>query len=191
MIGNLCKAMGAAITAVILSVCFAVYPAMAVGNVQTVSVEIPPLELVPPECVDINVQIEGQGCVLYSQKNADPGKLLDGMDAIVKTDAPVDFEFVPEYRGNGWHIAQVVYNGTDMTELAVSDEWNRIQMNAQQDGTLYVRYEENVPEEPQDALPKTEDKMNILSILVPIVVGGALICVAAVAIIIHNNVHND
>lgn len=78
-----------------------------------------------------------------------------------------------------------------MTELAVNDEWHRIQVSAQQDGTLYVRYEENVPEEPQDALPKTEDKTNILSIIVPVAVGGALICVAAVAIIIHNNMHND
>lgn len=191
MIGNLCKAVYAAIATVILSVCFAACPAMAEENVQTVSVEIPPLELAPPEYVNIDVQIEGQGCVLYSQKNADPGKLLDGMDAIVKTDAPVDFEFVPEYRGNGWHIAQVIYNGTDMTELAVNDKWNRIQVNAQQDGTLYVRYEENALEGPQDTLPKTGDKTNILSIIVPIAIGGALICVATVAIIIHNNTHSD
>lgn len=170
--------------------------AIADEQTQTVSVEIPPIELPAPVSAIVNVEIEGQGCVFYSQNNADPGKLLNGMSADVKTEAPVEFDFAPDCNGNGWYIAQVVYNGEDITELVINSELNRIVIDVKQNSTLYIRYEENVleqpvKEEPQDILPKTGDNTNILGIIVPIVVGSALICATVAAIIIHNSIQND
>lgn len=216
---NFCSIVIGAVLAMTLVPCAAI----AEVPVQTVSVEIPAAEQPSQEYGDLTLEVmtEGQGCVWYSQNNADPGRLQGITGTIVQWGSLIDLEF---NSSPGWHIAQVIYNDKDITEQVINSELNRIEVEGSLNGNvLYARYEqdpveelppveeppmeeptiEEVPPTPVEEVPPDEEPQEVedglpqtgdktpLPILIPIMVEAAAMCVIVAAVVFRNRVNSD